>query len=454
MDTVLDSFGTTLRQSALWRLLALGALTLLLLIPVAWIDDLIKERMQRRDQAVQEVSAKWGGQQTITGPALVVPYTARWTETDSKGQPREKTAVRSLTVLPEQLHLRAQIAAEQRYRGIFAVPVYRLVLDASGEFTAPDLATLGVDPQSVMWSRSQVAIGIPDARAIQSRAVLSWHGEQYPFAPGPDAFDAVKSGIHAGVGDPFPTPRVPFAFQLTLNGSAGLYFTPVGEETVVDVESNWTGPSFQGNWLPAQRSIGSTGFTATWQIPFLGRNQPQVWTSETKPADPLWASRFGVDFITPVDEYRMADRSVKYARLFIVLTFGTIWLIEILAQVRVHPIQYLLIGAALCTFYLLELSLAEQIGFAVAYLAASGAVVALVGAYARVALRGTRRAGAVGIIVAALYLYLYVLLTNEDYALLCGSIGLFAAVAATMFLTRRIDWYGIVGQSPVVEEGA
>src|SRR5262249_46943705 len=156
---------------------------------------------------------------------------------------------------------------------------------------------------------------------------------------------------------------------------------------------------------------------ASWQIPYLGRNQPQVWTSVKPPTACLSESQFGVVLTAPVDAHRMAERSIKYARLFILLTFGTLWLIEVLTGVRVHPIQYLLIGSALCTFYLLELSLAEQIGFTAAYLIASGSVVAQIGLYAGTALRGRRRAVGVAVTVSGLYIYLYVLLMNEDYAL-------------------------------------
>jgi inner membrane protein len=149
----------------------------------------------------------------------------------------------------------------------------------------------------------------------------------------------------------------------------------------------------------------------------------------------------------PVDHYRMAERSVKYAGLFILLTFATVWLIEVLAGVRVHPIQYLLLGGALCLFYLLELSLSEHLGFPAAYAVASVAVIGMVAAYGAVVLRSRRRALVVAAGVALLYAYLYLLLMNEDYALLIGSVGLFAILGAIMFATRRVDWYAGGGRA-------
>jgi len=453
MTGTIPTLGEALRGSALWRIVALGVLMLLLFIPIGWINDLISERTQRRQQAVQEVSAKWGHPQTVSGPALVVPYAVRWTENDAKGVAVEKTERRRLTILPDQVHVHARIDAENRYRGIFAVPVYRLAVEVNGEFVAPDLAALNIDPALVEWSRSELALGIADVRAVQNRAAVLWDGDTYAFVPGPGDFDGVDGGIHAAVAQPFRIPRVAFALQLDINGSSGVYFTPVGQETVVDIDSNWPDPSFQGNWLPAQRTVGAKGFSATWQIPFLGRNQPQVWTSATKAPD-LCATPFGVELITAVDEHRMAERSVKYAHLFILLTFGTIWLIEVLTRLRVHPIQYLLIGAALCIFYLLELSLAEQLGFGIAYLAASAAVTGLIGAYGLVVLRGAGSAAGVAGVVAALYAYLYVLVTNEDYSLLMGSLGLFVALAVTMYLTRSVDWYHLTGEPRLADDVA
>lgn len=449
--SIVEGVAGGLRHSPLLRLLALAVLVLFLMIPIAWISDLISERMQRRGEAVVEVSSKWGGAQRLVGPALVVPYEHRWLEPDAKGKPIQKRAMRMLTVLPSDLRVRAQIAGEERYRGIFAVPVYRAAIEMDGEFAMPDLADLRIDPALVDWPRAQLALGVSDARAIQNRASVSWNGAPHAFLPGPGPFP-VDSGIHAALPQPFAAPRPRFHFTLDLNGSSGLYFTPAGQQTTVSAASNWPSPSFQGSWLPVERGADAQGFRSTWTIPFLGRNQAPAWTSESSGmVDQLAALAFGVDLVTPVDAHRTSERSVKYARLFVLMTFGIVWLIEVLTRVRVHSIQYLLIGCALCTFYLLELSLAEQVGFAPAYALAAAAVVGLIAGYGVVVLRGWRRGAAVAGAIAAVYGYLYVLLTNEDYALLLGSIGVFVALATTMLLTRHVDWYA---QTRRVEDAA
>jgi len=426
------------------RLILVGFLVLLLQIPIAMISGLITERQKRHNEAVQEVTGKWGKLQIMTGPALIIPYKHRWTEIGAKGQQVVQTEVRYATFLPDRLQAQGKIESEVRYRGIFSVPVYRIIFNVEGEFPQPSFSAWGIDPSNVMWERALLFVGISDSRAIQAQTNLTWNGQQIAFLPGIGDFGGiVNTGIHVSLSSNLlQAKRFIFSFPLTLNGSMGTYFMPFGRDTVVNLKSNWNSPSFQGNWLPSNRTISPNGFEATWKIPFLGRNYPQAWTSVTDMSKVIETSRFGVDLIVPVDEYRMSERSVKYAGLFILLTFAFLWLIEVLAKVRIHPVQYLLLGAAMCIFYLLELSLSEHIGFGIAYVVASISVVAMVTIYGKVILKNFRQASIIGIVVAALYGYLYVLLKNEDYALLIGSIGLFMILGLIMFLTRRVNWYG------------
>ena len=448
MQDSIERLTSSLRSSQLLRLFLVGFLALLLQIPIEMIAELVSERQERRQEAVAEVSSKWGNAQIITGPALVVPYTWRWTEFATGGQEVTRTEVRNAIFLPERLHTRGSIDSETRYRGIFSVPVYRIGLTVEGEFARPSFSELGVEPAAVNWERVYLAVGISDARAIQEETAVSWNGQPVSFLPGTGAFLDGVVGIRAAVGVADATERFEFSFPLYLNGSLGLYLTPFGQQTVVELQSDYGHPSFQGNWLPAEHSVSATGFQAKWSIPFLGRNYPQAWTAEAKMSEAIDGSRFGVELVQPVDHYRMAERSVKYAFLFILLPFAIVWLIEVLVGVRVHPIQYLLLGGALCLFYLLELSLSEHIGFPLAYAMASISIIALVGAYSAAVLHRMRLALLVAAGVALLYAYLYILLMNEDYALLIGSLGLLAILAAVMYATRRVDWYAAGSQPP------
>lgn len=446
MSLMLDSverLASSIRSSQMLRLFSVGLLALLLQIPIAMIGGLVAERQERRQAAVIEVSSKWGNVQSIIGPVLIVPYTYRSTETSASGLQITRTETRNAIFLPEQLRVRGSIDAELRHRGIFSIPVYKVGLTLEGEFTPPSFAELGLEPAGVAWERAQLAIGISDARAIQQETAVTWNGKPVSFLPGTGAFTDGGTGIHAVVGLANGGQRAQFSFPLSLNGSLGVYLTPFAQNTIVELQSNYGHPSFQGNWLPVERSVSDAAFRAKWSIPFLGRNYPQAWKAEVGMRKEIDGSRFGVELVNPVDHYRMAERSVKYAGLFILLTFATLWLIEVLAEVRVHPIQYLLLGGALCLFYLLELSLSEHLGFPLAYTVASFSVVALVAGYSVVVLHHIRRALFVIAVVSLLYAYLYILLMNEDYALLIGSVGLFLILAAIMYATRRVDWYAV-----------
>ncbi|HEY2856294.1 MAG TPA: cell envelope integrity protein CreD [Gemmatimonadaceae bacterium] len=443
MKDSLDRVTTSMRNSQLLRLFVIAFLALLIQVPVSMISGLVTERQQRNEAAVAEVSSKWGEAQSITGPALVVPYTQRWTD-ESGDRPIARTARKNAIVLPDQLTIHGKMKSEVRRRGIFSVPVYKLGAQVEGEFARPRLDELGVSSSDIDWRHAQLAVGVSDARAIQETTTLTWNGQRVDFLPGTGGFVEAGNGIHAPVPIPDTAERIHFSFPLSLNGSLRTDVVPFGRTTTFDLAGDYPHPSFQGKWLPTERTITADNFSARWSIPFLGRGYPQTWSSDSASMHAtIDASRFGVQLVDPVDQYHMADRSVKYAFLFIMLTFAIVWLIEVLAGVRVHPIQYLMLGGAMCLFYLLELALSEHLGFPVAYALASIAVIGMVGGYSLSVLRRAQHAAIVAAGVALLYGYLYLLLMNEDYALLIGSIGLFAILGAIMFVTRRVDWYAV-----------
>ena len=454
MQDLVERLTSSIRNSKMLRFFLVGFLALLLQIPIVMIAGLVSERQGRRQEAVTEVSSKWGNTQIITGPALVVPYIYRWTEFVTGGQEITRTETRNAIFLPAQLHTSGSIDTEFRNRGIFSVPVYRLDLTVEGEFARPSFSELGVEPATIDWQRAYLAIGISDTRAIQEETAVSWNDQKVSFLPGTGAFTDGGMGLHAVVGVANTMQRFKFSFPLSLNGSLGLYLTPFGQHSVTELQSDYGHPSFQGKWLPAERSVSADAFQAKWSIPFLGRNYPQAWRAETEMREAIDGSRFGVELVNPVDHYRMEERSVKYAGLFILLTFATVWLIEVLAGVRVHPIQYLMLGGSLCLFYLLKLSISEHLGFPLAYAMASISVIGMVATYSAAVLHRMRLALLVAASVALLYVYLYILLMKEDFALLIGSVGLFAILAVIMYVTRRVDWYAVGAGPPASSESS
>lgn len=442
----LDRLISALRASEMLRLGLIGALTLVLFIPLVMIGGLVSEREARYLEAADEISSKWGGAQTIAGPAIVLPYEV--TEpAEVEGAP-PRVGVRFAVFLPRELRADAHAETEVRARGIFSVPVYTLNASVEGTFDRPDPSGLGIDQASVLWDRARFVVGIADVRAISDPSDLTWNGQTVEFLPGAGEFYG-GSGIHAPVAIEAASPDLAFAFSLSVQGSRELYFGPFAEETTLRLASNSEYPSFQGNWLPTDHVVSESGFEAVWGVSYLGRNYPQSWLSTPGAGEAVGGemdmkiagSLFGVRLGSPVDHYRMAERSVKYGGLFILLTFALVWVTEILARARIHPIQYLMLGAALAVFYLLELSLAEHIGFHAAYAVASLSILGMVAGYGLSIFRSRGRAALVAAGVAALYAFLFVLLTNQDRALLVGSVGVFAALGSIMFVTRRVDWY-------------
>ncbi|MBN2182788.1 MAG: cell envelope integrity protein CreD [Sedimentisphaerales bacterium] len=436
-----NGFWDSFKNSHFIKILLIGFLILLLQIPIYQIRGVIEEREQTREDAVKEVTEKWGRSQSLIGPCIIVPYINR------AGQPagsrQYKPNIEYATFLPEDLKISGKLDSRLLYRGIYEIPVYSTSIEMTGSFARPDFSEWTVDPNDVLWGRAYLSMRVTDAWAMTKSPKLLWNNRQLDFLPSAGEYGKNTEGVHVSLEDDLNGENFNFSFSLELNGSVEAFFVPFGRDTEVHISSDWNSPSFQGTWLPKNRKVDSDGFEATWNIPFLSRNYAQKWLSSADMENDIMQSKFGVEMISPVDHYRMSQRSVKYQILFLVLTFATLWLFEVLAKIRVHPVQYLLIGVGMCLFYLLELSLAEHFGFIRSYIIASAAIIVLVTSYSAAVLKTSKRAIIVGLVVTLLYIYLYVLLMIEDYALLAGSIGLFVTLAAIMFLTRKVDWYSL-----------
>lgn len=433
------TWANRLRDSALFRFAVSGLLVLILQIPIGLISHTVDERRERREEAIAEVTRTWGGSQEVLGPLVTIPITRRWL--DEKKEAHEEVTM--LRVLPRELHVTGKARIETRRRGIFDVPLYVADLHLEGTFVLPPDSdhTKGSAGVVARWDRAQVAIGLTDVGAIRNASPLRLGDADQSLEPGPGAASFLDSGLHAAAVGAKPGVTLPFSVDLTFGGHGRLAFVPTGDETRVELSSPWPHPSFDGAALPVDRRVDAAGFGARWSRLHLGRNFPSTWFDEQVTHARLGAAAFGVTMLSPVDTYRANDRAVKYQLLFISLTFLAFTLIELLSGLRVHSIQYLLVGFALCLFFLLLLSLSEHVGFARAYVTAAVATVALIGGYVRVVLGDPRRGLAIGALLTTLYGFLFVLLRIEEYALLVGSIGLFFVLALVMALTRRVNWY-------------
>jgi inner membrane protein len=327
-------------------------------------------------------------------------------------------------------------------------------LSFQGSFNRPDFGPWHVADKDVLWNDAFLTVGIPDMRAIQDAVKVNWSGETREFGPGAIGKGVFESGIQVplhGMKEPLTSSTSSFSFEVKLAGSKTLNFLPFGKETEVTLHSTWSNPSFVGAYLPSSHEISDQGFTAGWKVLHLGRNYPQQWLDmEVKP-EALNESAFGVNLLFPVETYQMTTRSAKYAILFILLTFVTFFFFEIFNKIRIHPVQYLLVGFALCLFYLLLLSLSEHFSFGLSYLVAAIATVTMVTSYSLGVLKAGKRAVLMGAVLGGLYGYLYILLQLQDYALLMGSFGLFFILGLIMFITRKLNWYRISRISETLE---
>ena len=419
-------------QSVTFKLIIIGFLILVMLVPGAMIRNLISEREQTKLEVISEIGSKWGFGQTLNGPVLSIPY-YHFIEQDDETY-RE---IRYAHFLPGELVVHADITPEVRYRGIYKTVVYNTVLKVSGSFGFPDTDKLKIEQGLVLLDDAFLQVGITDMRGIQQVLPFEWDQRVLEVEPGIPTNDISGSGFHVKISLE-ERAQFDFAFELNLNGSDHLYFVPVGKYTSIQMESPWRHPRFDGAFLPDERAVSEGGFEAAWKVLHLNRNYPQSWKGAAYETN---ESAFGCFLILPVDQYQKTMRSAKYAIMFIALTFMIFFFVEILNRRRIHPVQYLLVGLSISIFYVLLLSLGEQIGFNLSYLVSSLAIIGLITAYAAGVFRQGKPTVILFLCLVLLYGFLFILIQLQDYALLLGSIGLFVAMGLIMYTSRNVDWY-------------
>ncbi|MCD6180214.1 MAG: cell envelope integrity protein CreD [Bacteroidales bacterium] len=436
-----------LKNNLLLKTLLIGFIALLLLIPTSMIGNLIYERENTQKEAVVEVSSKWGNAQTLTGPILSVPYT-RYVKQFSERDSTEKIIQfkEYIHFLPDILKIDGFIQPEKRYRGIYEVVVYNSEINFSGRFNTLDFKALDIPLNDIQFDKAFVSIGINDLRGIEKQIDMKWNSETILFNPGTVTHDIMQSGINAEINiDLNKESSFDFSFTLYLKGSQALRFVPVGKVTDLQLESEWTNPSFNGVFLPDSRTIDESGFKAHWNILHLNRNFPQVWVGNQYSVKD---SDFGVDLLLPVDNYQKSTRTIKYAILFIALTFMVFFFVEIMNKKFIHPVQYILVGFSLIIFFSLLLALSEYMKFNYAFILSAFSTLLLITAYVKAILKSNNLTFLISGILFILYSFIFVIIQLQDYALLIGSIGLFVILAIVMYFSRKIDWYNIdMGES-------
>ncbi len=461
---LINRFNAWIQESIMVKLFSIGFLVLILLIPSAWINDLIQERQQRAEDVVDEISEKWSDSQTLSGPILVIPYTTheKITKANNETEVIEKTE--NAFFLPEELKTSGKISPQVLKRGIFEAVVYGADLDIKAVFNRPDLKALDIPEEMVQWENARLIFGITDIGGIRTNPQITVGDEspasepannlgvaikkfrngahdnnRYAVTDGDYAGDYSSEGIvtklHWKNADDFNGNT---NMKLSLRGSERLNFVPTGKSTYVNLQGSWAEPSFDGKFLPDTREVTDTSFAATWNVLHFNRPFAQQWVGN---GSKLVDSEFGLRLLVPVEQYQKSMRTSKYSLLIIIFTFVSLFLVEITRKIRIHPFQYILIGVALIIYYTLLLSISEQLGYNLAYWIATVATVSLISAYAKTFLENWSLVTLFTLLMTVFYAFIFVIILQQDLSLLIGSIGLFLVVAALMYFSRKVSWY-------------
>ncbi len=425
------------KNSNTFRVLFIGFLILILLIPMDMVKSVISERSHLYRQATHEITESWGKSQLLTGPILTLPYTKTYSNSGWTSSPQFKHHK------PDSMTIITDIETQIRYRGIYEVPVYMTTVHVTGHYNSLIAGNDYKKNNQFNLEEGIIQIPIHHSRSIKKPIRLTWNNEEVTLTPERDvtAEDIIiftgKLPLHLLNSDQ----NHKFEYDIVLAGSKSFSFISSSKHTIINVNSDWASPSFYGSYLPSKHKITDEGFNADWEINELNTD---IRHRDTEKISFLWFDSepaFGIKLAQPVDTYQTVTRAAKYAILFISLTFLVYFFTLFFGKILLHPIQYLFVGVANCIFYLLLLSLAEHINFVAAYFISSFASITLISLYSKSILKSRANGALVFIILSGLYTYLFVTLRSEGFALILGSTGLFFILGLSMYLTRNIDWH-------------
>jgi inner membrane protein len=443
-----NKFGQWLKTSITARMLMVGALILVLLIPLTYVNILIKERAHRQLDVVREINQKWGDEVILYGPILKLPYktyseTSTFNEKTKTYLKETKTQVNYAYIFPENLNIEASVKSKALHLGNFESAVFTSDMAIEGKYIQPNLASKGIKDEDILWEKTTVLLRTTNLKGIKNEIAIIIDGKSYTFETN---FNDNSSNTHLDeletgfLDEQLLKTNFNFNMHMTYYGSKQIQAIPVGKTTTMSMSSNWADPGFIGNYSPDDetRNITEDGFKVDWKVLSINRAFSQLYI---KKIPNLNQFAFGTKFVVLVDEYQKSERSAKYGFLVIGLTFLIFFLIQTMSKIHIHPFQYLMIGLALVMFYTLLVSISEHSNFLKAYLIAGTSVVLLIMLYSKSTLKNLKFSVLIGLSLTVLYAFIYVIIQLENYALLVGSIGLFLILATVMFVSRKIDWH-------------
>ncbi|HLN56361.1 MAG TPA: cell envelope integrity protein CreD [Bacteroidales bacterium] len=409
------------------KMAILAVIGLFLLVPLEMIKSIIRERQQNSEQINKEISLQWAGAQTLSGPVLNIPVLVK---SGDKGETEQRNYFH---ILPESLNVTGKVETEKRHRSIYEAVVYTSDISMSGEFDVPTV--IAGKNGEILWDEAYFSIGISDNRGLKGNITLRAGEDSIDAIPGLRENDLFRSGISFPVAHAEGRTGIPFEVRIRISGSESISFTPLGKTTTVTLSSPWNAPGFNGNFLPVERTINETGFTASWIVTNLNRNFPQSWEGNAYNPE---SDSFGTSFVLEADHYQKSLRSAKYGVLFIALTFLSLLFVELSLKEKINIFHYLLMALGLVLFFSLLNALSEHIGFNLAYLIAGTGTIALIIFFLKAIINKVRPVMMIGGLLIFLYSFTFILLTLKDYAYLAGNIGLFILLAITMRLSLKL----------------
>jgi len=445
MEQKKSRFSNWMRNSITARMLVVGFLLLVLLIPLEFVKSLINERAYRQEEVVREINQKWGNEVLLSGPIVKIPYKMIseekiFNEKSNAYYTKTKETIENAYFFPDELNITSNVNKKPLNRSIYESVVYSAAIGVKGNFPTIDFSDTDIPEENILWEKATVLLKTTNLKGIKTTPVVNLASEALSMTPqySTEYLNTIQSNYIANAKEIFAAP-LPFSFDLKINGSESLKFLPIGKETDATMKSNWHSPSFDGNFLPedTNKEISQEGFTATWRILQINRQFEQSFFGHLPD---LSAFAFGTKLIIPVDEYQKSERTAKYGILVIGLTLLVFLLIQLVSRIYIHPFQYMMIGLALVMFYTLLISISEHSNFFKAYAVAAFSVIVLITVYSRAILKGFKFPLLICGSLVSLYGFIYVIIQLENYALLVGSIGLFLILAIIMFTSRRIDW--------------
>lgn len=414
-------------------------LLLLLLIPLGFISSMISDRAYVKRSAEESIMQPVGGELRIEGVLISVPYKKQAAIYNENGVAAVSQTTEQIMIMPQSYELSTELNPQYLKRGIFSVPVFNGDVALKAKFAPLNFEQLNIKESDVLLGEATLILGVGSKKTFTAFPALKANGEDLAQSFAPPKYSPFAQSVHYKLPANLANGGFELAGALSMQGGQSASFVPVGQDNKFDVKSSWSSPSFSGGWLPKSREVTSSGFNAQWEISGLSTGVPQAWIMDGRRE--MGLESVEASFISPVNNYSLIARCVTYAILFLAVPFLAIFLCEIYSRARIHPIQYLLIGAADVLFYLLVLSFSEHISFLASYLIAAAAVCATILFYGSAIFRARKWGVFIALVHTVSYCLLYGILQSEDYALLMGSVMIFAVIALVMYLTRKIDWY-------------